>query len=72
MVVVGGIGLVVNLVALVLLRGGASESLNVKGAYLEVLADTAGSVGVLVAAGLVAATGDATGPRRRHCRPAQL
>ena len=57
---VGGLGLLVNLTALLLLRGGAAESLNVRGAYLEVLADTAGSVGVLVAAGLVATTGDAT------------
>lgn len=57
---VGGLGLLVNLTVLLLLRGGAAESLNVRGAYLEVLADTAGSVGVLVAAGLVAATGDAT------------
>ncbi len=59
MLLVGGIGLAVNLVALVLLRGGAAESLNVKGAYLEVVADTVGSVGVIVAALLVAATGDA-------------
>jgi cobalt-zinc-cadmium efflux system protein len=59
LVAVGGLGLVVNLTALLLLRGGVAESLNVKGAYLEVLADTAGSVGVLAAAGLVAATGDA-------------
>ena len=57
---VGGLGLLVNLTALLLLRGGAAESLNVRGAYLEVLADTASSVGVLVAAGLVTATGDAT------------
>ena len=46
MLVVGALGLVVNLVALVLLRGGATESLNVKGAYLEVVADTVGSLGV--------------------------
>ena len=58
MLVVGGIGLAVNLVALLLLRGGASESLNVKGAYLEVVADTAGSVGVLVAGWLITATGN--------------
>ena len=57
MVGVGGLGLVVNLVSLVLLRGGASESLNVKGAYLEVVADTVGSIGVLVAGVLVAVTG---------------
>lgn len=59
MLVVGTVGLVVNLVALGLLRGGAGESLNVKGAYLEVLADTLGSVGVIAAGVLVAATGDA-------------
>ncbi|MEO6789518.1 MAG: cation diffusion facilitator family transporter [Ornithinibacter sp.] len=59
MLVVGGLGLVVNLVALVLLRGGASDSLNVKGAYLEVVADTVGSMGVIAAALLVAATGSA-------------
>ena len=57
MLVVGGLGLVVNLVALVLLRGGAAESLNVKGAYLEVVADTVGSLGVVIAGLLVAATG---------------
>ncbi|MEV4554101.1 cation diffusion facilitator family transporter [Nonomuraea wenchangensis] len=57
MLVVGAIGLAVNLVALVLLRAGARESLNVKGAYLEVVADTAGSVGVIVAGWLIAATG---------------
>ena len=58
MLVVGALGLVVNVVALLLLRGGASESLNVKGAYLEVVADTVGSVGVIVAGVLVAATGN--------------
>lgn len=59
MFVVGGIGLVINVVSLMLLRGGAGESLNVKGAYLEVVADTVGSVGVIVAAVLVATTGSA-------------
>jgi cobalt-zinc-cadmium efflux system protein len=58
MLVVGAIGLVVNLTALVLLRGGAEESLNVKGAYLEVVADTAGSVGVIVAGWLINTTGN--------------
>ncbi|MEZ0580681.1 cation diffusion facilitator family transporter [Nocardioides sp. MH1] len=58
-VVVGAIGLLVNLVALALLRGGAGESLNVKGAYLEVVADTVGSVGVIAAGVLVATTGSA-------------
>lgn len=59
MLVVGALGLVINLVALLLLRGGAAESLNVKGAYLEVLADTVGSVGVIVAGVLVRTTGSA-------------
>lgn len=59
MLIVGAIGLAVNVAALLLLRGGASESLNVKGAYLEVVADTVGSVGVIVAGVLVAQTGSA-------------
>ncbi|KRE58850.1 cation diffusion facilitator family transporter [Phycicoccus sp. Soil748] len=59
MLVVGALGLVVNLVSLVLLRGGAAESLNVKGAYLEVVADTLGSLGVVAAGALVAWTGSA-------------
>lgn len=58
MLIVGGIGLVINVAALLLLRSGASESLNVKGAYLEVVADTAGSVGVIVAGWLVVTTGE--------------
>jgi cobalt-zinc-cadmium efflux system protein len=59
MVVVGALGLVVNVVGILLLRGGAAESLNVKGAYLEVVADTAGSVGVIVAGLLVMVSGSA-------------
>lgn len=50
MLVVAVLGLLVNLVAFALLREGSKESLNVEGAYLEVLADTVGSVGVIVAA----------------------
>ncbi|WP_084126999.1 cation diffusion facilitator family transporter [Demequina sp. NBRC 110054] len=57
MLVVGALGLAVNVVSLVLLRAGAEESLNVRGAYMEVIADAAGSVGVLVAAGLMIVTG---------------
>lgn len=59
MLLVGGLGLLVNLVSMLLLRGGASESLTVKGAYYEVVADAAGSVGVVAAGLLVVATGDA-------------
>ena len=50
MLVVAILGLAANLVAFALLREGSKESLNVEGAYLEVLADTIGSVGVIVAA----------------------
>jgi cobalt-zinc-cadmium efflux system protein len=53
MLVVAVLGLLANLVAFFLLRSGAKESLNVEGAYLEVLADTVGSVGVIVAAVLL-------------------
>ena len=57
MLVVGVIGLVVNVMSLLLLRGGASESLNVRGAYFEVVADTIGSLGVIAAALLIGWTG---------------
>jgi len=40
-----------------LLRSGAKDSLNVRGAYLEVLSDTIGSVGVIVAAVVWGITG---------------
>jgi cobalt-zinc-cadmium efflux system protein len=50
-------GLTVNLVAWRLLREGAKESLNVKGAYFEVIADLAGSVGVIAAALILIFTG---------------
>lgn len=59
MLVVGAIGLLVNLVVLRMLHAGAAESLNVKGAYLEVLADAVGSVGVLLAGALMILTGQA-------------
>src|SRR3954451_4641445 len=44
MLVVATLGLGANLVAFALLRPGAKESLNVEGAYLEVISDTVGSV----------------------------
>lgn len=58
MMIVGAIGLLINIISMALLRGGASESINVKGAYLEVVADAAGSVGVIVAGLLVVTTGE--------------
>jgi cobalt-zinc-cadmium efflux system protein len=53
MLIVATIGLGVNLISMRLLAGGSSESLNVKGAYFEVLSDMLGSVGVIVAALLI-------------------
>lgn len=57
MLIVAAIGLVVNLISMRLLAGGSAESLNVKGAYLEVLGDMLGSVGVIVAALIIMWTG---------------
>jgi cobalt-zinc-cadmium efflux system protein len=56
MLAVAVLGLVANLVAYALLRAGSAESLNVEGAYLEVIADLLGSVGVIVAAVVIAVT----------------
>lgn len=55
LIVVALLGLAVNLVVMLLLRADAKESIAVRGAYLEVLADAVGSVGVLIA-GIVALT----------------
>jgi cobalt-zinc-cadmium efflux system protein len=57
MLAVATVGLVVNLISMRLLSGGSSESLNVKGAYFEVLSDMLGSLGVIVAAVIVMVTG---------------
>lgn len=57
MLVVAVVGLVVNIVAWRLLRPGVEESINVEGAYLEVLADLAGSIAVVVAALIMIFTG---------------
>ena len=57
MLVVAAVGLVVNLGSIVLLHRGRETSLNVRGAYLEVVADALGSVAVIVAAVVIATTG---------------
>lgn len=51
------VGLVANTISLLVLRGGQQESLNVRGAYLEVLGDLLGSAAVIVAAIVIALTG---------------
>ncbi|MFC8844048.1 cation diffusion facilitator family transporter [Streptomyces griseoincarnatus] len=55
--VFGAVGLAANLVSLSLLLRGQKESLNVRGAFLEVAADALGSVTVIVAALVIVTTG---------------
>jgi len=50
--IVAVVGLAMNVIAFLMLRSGAKESINIRGAYLEVMADMIGSIGVLVS-GLV-------------------
>lgn len=57
MLTVAVVGAVANVVGLLLLRGGRDESLNVRGAYLEVLGDLVGSLAVVVAGVVIATTG---------------
>jgi cobalt-zinc-cadmium efflux system protein len=57
LVVFGVIALVANAVSLAVLRRGQAESMNVRGAFLEVGADTLGAVAVIVTGVLIATTG---------------
>jgi len=57
MLSVAVVGLVVNIGSLALLHGGHRESLNTRGAYLEVVGDAFGSVAVIVAAVVIRTTG---------------
>ena len=57
MLIVASIGLVANLGALLLLRPAAGRSINMRGAYLEVLGDLVGSATVIVAAVVILTTG---------------
>src|SRR3954467_9826572 len=57
MLVVAVGGLAVNLIVFFMLRAGAQDSLAVRGAYVDAMADAAGSVGVIIAAIVIATTG---------------
>ncbi|WP_345148019.1 cation diffusion facilitator family transporter [Arthrobacter ginkgonis] len=57
MLVAAALGGAANLACLLVLHGGHKESLNVRGAYLEVLGDLLGSVAVLVAGAVILFTG---------------
>lgn len=57
MMVVAVLGLLVNLAAFAILRGGASENINLRGAALHAMGDLLGSVGAIVAAAVILLTG---------------
>lgn len=57
MLAVAVLGVVAGVVCLAILRGGQGESLNLRGAYLEVLGDVLGSLAVVAAALVIATTG---------------
>jgi len=57
MLVVAVLGLVVNVVSVLLLRSGAGQSLNVEGAYIDVVADSVASLGVIAAGIVILVTG---------------
>lgn len=57
MLFVAGVGLVVNLAEMLILRKGSSESLNMQGAYFEVLSDMLTSIGVIAAGIIMLTTG---------------
>ncbi len=57
MLIVAVIGAVANTASLLVLRGGAKDSINMRGAYLEVLGDLVGSIAVIVAAVVILVTG---------------
>jgi cobalt-zinc-cadmium efflux system protein len=57
MLVVAAVGLIANIVAALILRSHARASINMRGAYLEVLGDLLGSVAAIVAAVVILTTG---------------
>ncbi|PTT42221.1 cation transporter [Chryseobacterium sp. HMWF028] len=57
MLIVAGIGLIVNIVGMMILRKDSEGSLNMKGAYFEVLSDMLTSVGVMIAGVIMLTTG---------------
>lgn len=54
---IASIGLVINLISLSLLKADKDKSLNIKAAYLDVLSDMVGSIGVIIGAIIIYYTG---------------
>ncbi|NML69426.1 cation transporter [Chryseobacterium sp. RP-3-3] len=57
MLIVAGLGLVVNIIGMMILRKDSEGSLNMKGAYFEVLSDMLTSIGVMIAGVIMLTTG---------------
>jgi cobalt-zinc-cadmium efflux system protein len=57
LLIIAGVGLIANVVAVLVLRGGDRRSLNMRGAYLEVLGDLLGSLAALAAGAVILLTG---------------
>jgi len=57
MLIIAAVGLLANLAALFVLRGGAATSIGMRGAYLEVIGDLFGSIAAIVAAVVILTTG---------------
>ena len=57
MLIIASIGLIINIIGMLILRKSSKESLNMKGAYFEVLSDMLTSVGVIIAAVIMLITG---------------
>lgn len=57
MLLIAAVGLIINIIGIYILRAGSKESLNMKGAYFEVLSDMLTSIGVIIAGVIMLTTG---------------
>lgn len=57
MLIVAFCGLIINLIGMKILSAGSKESINIKGAFLEVVSDMLSSVGVIIAGVIILTTG---------------
>ncbi|MBX9782587.1 MAG: cation diffusion facilitator family transporter [Chitinophagaceae bacterium] len=57
MLIVAFCGLIINLIGMKILSAGSKESINIKGAFLEVVSDMLSSVGVIIAGIIILVTG---------------
>ena len=57
MLIVASIGLIINLISVRIHKSGSEESINIKGAFLEVVADMLSSIAVIIAGIIILSTG---------------